>query len=111
MSDTPPRDEQMLKTNKEVAQEWAMDVTQDPYAIPLEKLNVAHPALFKANAMLPYGGPAARRVEVREDVPQPEHDPCAVDALDRLHDVGMVADDDVDQTAHRDRLGLLPLEP
>ena len=54
MSETPPGDAAMQKTNREVAEEWAIDVTQDPYSIPLEKLNVAHPALFSANVMLPY---------------------------------------------------------
>ena len=54
MSETPSREEPMRKSNKEIAKEWAIDVEQDPYAMPLDKLNVAHPALFKANTMLPY---------------------------------------------------------
>jgi cytochrome P450 len=54
VSENSPADEPMRKSNKEVAQEWAIDVNQDPYAIPLEKLNVAHPALFEANTMWPY---------------------------------------------------------
>ena len=52
-------------------------------------------------------GPVAARVEVGQDVAEPEHDPGAVHLLDRLHDVGVMADDDVDQSTRRDRLGLL----
>jgi cytochrome P450 len=44
----------MRKTNKEMQAEWAIDVDQDPYSIPLNKLNPAHPGLFEANTMLPY---------------------------------------------------------
>jgi cytochrome P450 len=53
---TPPRTQRefMQKTNREMAAEWAIDVTQDPYSLPIESLNPAHPALFEANAMLPY---------------------------------------------------------
>ena len=54
MPENPPAEEIMRKSNREVAQEWAVDVNQDPYAIPLEKLNVAHPALFQANTIFPY---------------------------------------------------------
>ena len=46
--------ESLSRTNKEVSAEWAIDVAQDPYDISLDKLNPAHPALFEANAMLPY---------------------------------------------------------
>ncbi|MEZ5557960.1 MAG: cytochrome P450 [Pseudomonadales bacterium] len=42
------------KTNAEILAEWAIDVDQDPYSVPLEALNPAHPALFEANRMLPY---------------------------------------------------------
>lgn len=42
------------RTNKELQAEWAMDVNQDPYSIPLDRLDVAHPALFEANKMLPW---------------------------------------------------------
>ena len=41
-------------SNKDTWQEWAIDVDQDPYAIPLEKFNPGHPALFEANRVLPY---------------------------------------------------------
>ncbi len=54
MSDTQSRDEMMQMSNKEAASQWAIDVHQDPYAIPLEALNVAHPALFEANTIMPY---------------------------------------------------------
>ena len=36
----------LRKSNKEVWQEWAIDVHADPYQMPLEKLNPAHPSLF-----------------------------------------------------------------
>jgi len=42
------------RTNKEMIAEWAIDPHRDPYSVPLEKLNPAHPALFEANTMLPY---------------------------------------------------------
>ena len=37
---TPPRTQRefMQKTNREMADEWAIDVTQDPYALPIESL-------------------------------------------------------------------------
>jgi len=55
-SDSKPLTQQefVRKTNKEMLAEWAIDVDRDPYSIPLEKLNPAHPALFEANRMLPY---------------------------------------------------------
>ncbi|MFP6834828.1 MAG: cytochrome P450 [Pseudomonadales bacterium] len=46
--------EYMQKTNREMVAEWAIDVDQDPLAIPLDKLDPAHPLLFEANRMLPY---------------------------------------------------------
>ena len=49
-----PQQEFLQKTNEEVQAEWATDTSQDPYNIPLGKLNPAHPALFEANTMLPY---------------------------------------------------------
>ncbi len=41
-------------TNEQVASQWAIDTGQDPYELPLEQLNPAHPQLFAANAMMPY---------------------------------------------------------
>ena len=47
--------EDMLKaSNREVAEQWAIDPFQDPYSVPLEKFNPAHPALFEAGTMLPW---------------------------------------------------------
>ncbi len=47
--------EEMLKTsNREVAEQWAIDPHQDPYSIPLEEMNPAHPDLFEAGTMLPW---------------------------------------------------------
>ena len=44
----------MRLSNQEVAEAWAIDVHRDPCEIPLNELNVAHPALFQANTMWPY---------------------------------------------------------
>ncbi len=41
-------------TNAEVRARWAIDVNVDPYALPLDKLDPAHPSLFEANRMMPY---------------------------------------------------------
>ncbi len=47
--------EEFLKTsNREVAEQWAIDVNQDPYSVPLNEMNPAHPALFEAGTMLPW---------------------------------------------------------
>jgi cytochrome P450 len=43
--------ERMSKSNKELLQEWSVDVHADPYSIPLSKLDPAHPSLFEANTM------------------------------------------------------------
>jgi len=37
-----------------VMAEWAVDVHQDPYSLPLNRMNPGHPDLFEANTMLPY---------------------------------------------------------
>ena len=42
------------RSNKELWQEWAIDVHQDPNAMPLDKLNPAHPSLFEADTIFPY---------------------------------------------------------
>lgn len=42
------------RTNKDIQAEWAIDVDQDPYTVPLDRFDVAHPALFEANKMLPW---------------------------------------------------------
>ncbi|MEE4360916.1 MAG: cytochrome P450 [Pseudomonadales bacterium] len=46
--------ERMRRSNKEMWQQWAVDVHQDPYSVPLESLNPGHPMLFEANTVLPY---------------------------------------------------------
>jgi cytochrome P450 len=47
--------EEMLKvSNKKVAEQWAIDPHVDPYSLPLEKMNPAHPDLFEAGTMLPW---------------------------------------------------------
>ncbi len=46
--------ELVRQSNREVAEKWALDVNQDPYAVPLSQLNPGHPDLFEANTVLPY---------------------------------------------------------
>ena len=46
--------EQMRRSNKEMWDEWAIDVDQDPASIPLAELNPGHPMLFEANRQMPY---------------------------------------------------------
>jgi len=46
--------ERMRRSNKELWQEWQIDVTVDPYTLPLGQLNPAHPSLFEADAIWPY---------------------------------------------------------
>lgn len=41
-------------SNEEISKKWAIDVHQDPYSIPLSKLNPGHSDLFEANTVLPY---------------------------------------------------------
>jgi hypothetical protein len=41
-------------TNAAFAAMWPIDVEQDPYSVPLEAIDVGHPALFEADAMWPY---------------------------------------------------------
>ncbi|TFH43134.1 MAG: hypothetical protein E4H01_12495, partial [Lysobacterales bacterium] len=42
------------KSNAEYLAQWAIDVNQDPWSVPLERLDPGHPSLFEANKMLPY---------------------------------------------------------
>jgi cytochrome P450 len=46
--------ENMRRKNEEVMAEWAVDVHQDPYSLPLNRMNPGHPDLFEANTVLPY---------------------------------------------------------
>ncbi len=48
------RREEMKRSNRELLAEWAVDVHQDPYALPLNHMNPGHPDLFEANTVLPY---------------------------------------------------------
>ena len=47
--------EQIAKlTNREFLAKWAIDVNVDPYSIPIEELDPAHPSLFEHNKFMPY---------------------------------------------------------
>jgi cytochrome P450 len=48
------RREEMKRLNRELLAEWSVDVHQDPYALPLNRMNPGHPDLFEANTVLPY---------------------------------------------------------
>lgn len=48
------REANLRRSNTELWADWEIDVHQDPYTLPLEKLNPAHPALFEANTFMPY---------------------------------------------------------
>ena len=61
-------------------------------------------------AVLGRGRPAGRSGQVRDHVAEPEHHPRAVDLLDRLEHVRVVADDEVDVAAGRDLVGDVALE-
>ena len=41
-------------SNAQKAALWPIDVNQDPYAMPLDALNPAHPDLFEADKKWPY---------------------------------------------------------
>ena len=47
-------EERMRLSNKETWNKFAIDVDRDPYDIPLEEFNPAHPDLFAAGKVLPY---------------------------------------------------------
>jgi cytochrome P450 len=51
---TPSRREEMKRLNRELLAEWAVDPHQDPYALPINRMNPGHPDLFEANTVLPY---------------------------------------------------------
>ena len=46
--------ENLRRSNRELLEEWAVDVHRDPYGLPLNRLNPGHPDLFEANTVLPY---------------------------------------------------------
>ena len=41
-------------TNQEALEKWAIDPKVDPYGIPLEELDPAHPSLFEFDTFHPY---------------------------------------------------------
>ncbi len=47
-------EEPLKRANVETLEKYAIDVDQDLYALPLNKLNPAHPDLFQANKALEY---------------------------------------------------------
>lgn len=53
MSETSNENRDRL-TNREALQRWAIDTSVDPYSLPLEQLDPAHPSLFEADAFRTY---------------------------------------------------------
>jgi len=53
-SGNTPGTEGPPRSNREWWAQWQIDPHQDPYQLPLESLNPAHPGLFEAGTMLPY---------------------------------------------------------
>lgn len=41
--------ERFRRSNRELAENWPIDVNQDPWSVPLEKMNPGHPDLFEAH--------------------------------------------------------------
>ncbi len=56
MTDAASHLERIQRSNKDLWSEWTVDPAQDPYAIPLEKVDPSHPDLFETNTVLPYFG-------------------------------------------------------
>lgn len=56
MTETEPQTmaERARRSNKEVMEQWKIDLDQDPYSVPLPELDPGHPALFEADRMWPY---------------------------------------------------------
>ncbi|MCP5183867.1 MAG: cytochrome P450 [Pseudomonadales bacterium] len=53
--DTPVNRTELFKTsNAELLARWPIDVDQDPWSVPLDELNPAHPDLFENRRELPY---------------------------------------------------------
>jgi len=48
------RQELMTRSNKELFEQWAIDVDRDPNSVPLAELDPGHPDLFEARKELPY---------------------------------------------------------
>ena len=48
------RSDQVRLSNRDAVNKWAIDVNVDPYDIPLEDLDPAHPSLFEQDKFWPY---------------------------------------------------------
>ena len=46
--------EAFRQSTREMQQAWAIDVDRDPWDIPLEEMDPAHPELFRTNRVLPW---------------------------------------------------------
>ncbi len=53
MSDTEDQTRRSM-SNREIRERWSIDVNVDPYSLPLETLDPAHPALFEHDRFWPY---------------------------------------------------------
>ncbi|MDA0272479.1 MAG: cytochrome P450 [Proteobacteria bacterium] len=53
-NNTPRPEEKRPLTNAEARAKWAIDVNVDPYALPLDQLDPAHPSLFEHDKFWPY---------------------------------------------------------
>ena len=52
--DQTDRDDGPRLSNREARERWAIDVSVDPYGMPLAELDPAHPSLFEADRFWPY---------------------------------------------------------
>ncbi len=53
-NNTPDTEEKRPLTNAEAREKWSIDVNVDPYALPLDQLDPAHPSLFEHDKFWPY---------------------------------------------------------
>ena len=53
-NNTPNSQEQRPVTNAEARAKWSIDVNVDPYTLPLDQLDPAHPSLFEHDKFWPY---------------------------------------------------------
>lgn len=53
-NNTPNIEEKRPLTNAEAREKWSIDVNVDPYALPLDQLDPAHPSLFEHDKFWPY---------------------------------------------------------
>jgi cytochrome P450 len=54
MAEEETAKERLRRSNVELWKEWEIDVNADPYSLPLEQLNPAHPSLFEADTFWGY---------------------------------------------------------